>query len=298
MAMRGWTLGWALLALAVPGMAQAGACKRGPELRAMTYNIRLDTASDGPNQWQHRRTEFLAQIDLVRPAIVGFQEVVPGQYADLRSGLPAYTFVGGGRDDGAGQGEASPLAVDRAAFAITASGTFWLSPTPERPSMGWDAAYRRVATWAQLRRRADGLRLLAINTHWDHIGLEARRQSALQLRKWIAAHRQGKQPVLLLGDFNAPLSEGSMASLLAADGPGLPLTDARGAARQGAVGAAITFNAFDPFPKSGNTIDHILVGGGLGVVRYHALAEHFSGRVASDHFPVIADLERPCRGGG
>lgn len=269
--------------------SHAATCAARDDLRAMTYNIRLDVAVDGANRWANRREEFLAQIRLVRPDLLGLQEVVPGQYADLRRGLPDYAFVGGGRDDGAGQGEASPLAVRRSAFSIAASGMFWLSPTPDRPSLGWDAAFRRVATWAHLHRRSDGARLLVVNTHWDHIGLEARLGSALQLRQWIAAHRRAGEAVVLLGDFNAPLAEGSMRVLL----EGKQLRDARAAAREPAVGATITFNAFDPIPKSGQTIDHILVGW-AAVVRYHALAEHFDGRVASDHFPVVADIEPAC----
>ena len=271
--------------------AQAARCGPGNEVRAMTYNIRLDVASDGANAWPHRRTEFLSQIRLLHPAILALQEVVPGQYADLRAGLPGYAFTGGGRDDGAGQGEASPLAVDRSALAIVSSGMFWLSPTPDRPSLGWDAAFRRVATWAQLRRRDDGLRILAISTHWDHVGLDARRNSALQLRRWIAAHRIDKQPVVLLGDFNAPLAEPSLASLM----QGQLVSDSRALSREPPVGAAATFNGFDPVPRAGSTIDHILVGG-IGVSRHHVLAEHFDGRVASDHFPVIADLAPACRG--
>jgi endonuclease/exonuclease/phosphatase family metal-dependent hydrolase len=276
-------------AAAAAAPSQAATCAARADVRAMTYNIRLDVAVDGANRWANRRTEFLAQIKLVRPDLLGLQEVVPGQYADLRQGLPGYAFVGGGRDDGAGQGEASPLAVNRQAFSIGASGMFWLSPTPAVPSLGWDAAYRRVATWAHLRRRSDGVRLLVLNTHWDHVGLEARRNSALQLRSWIGAHRRAGEAVVLLGDFNAPLSEASMQALL----DDRELRDSRAAAREPAVGTTITFNAFDPFPKSGQTIDHILVGG-ADVARYHALAEHFEGRVASDHFPVVADISPSC----
>jgi len=292
---RRWMAGTGALALLVAaGSAQAARCGSQGELRAMTYNIRLDVASDGLNAWPYRRLNLIGQIRLLRPAILGLQEVVPGQYADLRAALPGYAFTGGGRDDGAGQGEASPLAVDRSVLTVVASGMFWLSPSPERPSLGWDAAYRRVATWAQLRRRSDGLRILAINTHWDHVGAEARRQGALQMRQWIAANRRGGQPVVVLGDFNATLGEASLAVLLDRQGAGQPLADARAAAREPAGGSASTFNGFDPLSHSGPAIDHILTGG-LGVARHYVLAEQFAGRVASDHFPVIADLAPACR---
>lgn len=285
-----WLLGAPALASA-PATALATQCGAQSEFRVMTYNIRLDVESDGPNRWAMRRDLFVAQLRLVRPALLGLQEVVPGQYADLRAALPGHVFVGGGRDDGKAAGEASPLAIDRQIFALGRNGMFWLSPTPERPSLGWDAAYRRVASWAHLVRRADGARVLAINTHWDHLGLEARRQSALQLSAWIKANTLRDEAVVLLGDFNARLSEASMQVLT-----GAGLVDARGASREPAVGASITFNGFDPMPKSGETIDHILTRAPLAVQRYHALGEHFDGRVASDHFAVIADLYRPCAG--
>lgn len=269
--------------------ARAATC-RGGDFRVVTYNIRLDTESDGANRWANRRALLTGQVRLLAPDVLGLQEVLPGQRADLASDLPGYAVLGGGRDDGKLAGEASPLLVHRSRFAVRGSGMFWLSPTPAVPSLGWDAAYRRVATWARLQRRSDGLRLLAINTHWDHLGLEARRQSALQLRSWIALQRRPGEAVVLLGDFNAPLSEASLQALLAPAPASLALADSRGISVEAVTGTAITFNGWKPIPESGETIDHILVGPGLGVRRYHVLAEHFDGRLASDHFPVIADL--------
>ncbi len=266
-------------------MAQAATCRPDP-FRVMTYNIRLDTESDGANRWPHRRALFTGQIRLLLPDLLGMQEVLPGQRADLVADLPGYMALGGGRDDGKLAGEASPLFVARARFAVLASGMFWLSPTPAVPSLGWDASYRRVATWAHLRRRADGLALLAINTHWDHLGKEARLGSARQLRQWITANRRKGEAVVLLGDFNAPLTEASLQALLS---PPL-LRDSRALSLEPPIGATITFNGWTTVPIAGDTIDHVLVGDGLGVQRYHALAEHFDGRLASDHFPVIADL--------
>lgn len=271
-------------ALLASAPVQAAPCA--PELRVMTYNIRLDTPADGENRWEKRRPLFLSQLDLLQPAILGLQEVVPGQLSDLEAALPHHQRIGAGRD-GAGQGEASPLFVSRRLFTVRASGMFWLSSTPQVPSLGWDASYRRVATWAHLRRRADGARVLAINTHWDHLGKQARLESGKMLASWIAAHRKRGEAVVLLGDFNAELTESSMQALLGS------LADARTAAGSKAAGTTITFNGYDPSPRSGQTIDHVLVAPGTRVLRYHALAEQFDGRLASDHFPVIADLALP-----
>lgn len=284
----------------MPGAADAATrpqprCSAPIETRAMTYNIRLDTPADGPNQWQYRRALVVAQIELARPEILGFQEVLPVQRADLATALKGYTLLGGGRDDGRSAGEASPLAIDRKVYRVVSSGMFWLSETPSVPSLGWDAAYRRVASWAHLVRRADGARVLAVNTHWDHLGAAAREGSARQLGQWLKANKGKGEAAILIGDFNAPLGEASLQHLLHGAGGGLALRDARAAAGASATGTAITFNGFDPQPRAGETIDHILVAGGIAVRRYHVLAEHFDGRVASDHFPVIADLALACR---
>lgn len=279
----------AAFAAALCGASDAPAATdgcRAPGLRAMTYNIRLDTEADGENRWAMRRAMLIAQVRLVRPAIAGFQEVLPSQRADLAAGLDGYVLLGGGRDDGRNRGEAAPLLIDKARFRIASHGMFWLSPTPNRPSLGWDAAYPRVATWAHLVARGSGKPVLAVNTHWDHVGMVARRASALQLREWIAAHAQPGEAVLLLGDFNAPLAEGSLQSLLAVPA----LRDTRAASREAPVGGPATFNGWQIDPGSHPAIDHLIVGPGISVERYHVLAAHFGGRLASDHFPVIADL--------
>lgn len=287
-----------LLALAGQAGAKGASCTPSAPLRAMTYNIRLDTPADGENRWERRRALLVSQIRLVRPAVLGMQEVLPGQRADLEAALPGYLRMGGGRDDGKDAGEASPLFVDRAAFAVQASGTFWLSPTPDRPSKGWGAAYPRIASWAHLRRRQDGLRLLAINTHWDHIGAQARAESARQIAGWIAGNKASGEALVLLGDFNAPLDEPSLRWLTGANGPGTGLVDSRAAAGVNAAAGTNSFNGFDPLPRSGGVIDHILVESGASVPLYHLLAAHFDGHVASDHFAVIADLTFACRKAG
>lgn len=285
-----------LLALALTAGAPADArrtapvrtCAAADTFRVVTYNIRLDVAVDGDNDWAHRRPLFLSQLALLHPAILGMQEVVPGQRADLDATLPGYASLGGGRDDGKKQGEASPLYVDRARFRVLASGMFWLSPTPDRPSLGWDAAFRRVATWAHLTRKDGAGPVLAVNTHWDHVGKQARRESARQLLGWVAQNRRAGEQVVLLGDFNAGSDDEALR--LALSGDAVRLEDSQIVAGAKATGNSASFNDFRPLPPPASPIDHILVGKGTAVTLHHILAENFDGRVASDHFPVVADI--------
>jgi endonuclease/exonuclease/phosphatase family metal-dependent hydrolase len=278
--------------LAMVLLAAAAAAAEPQPLRLMTYNIRLDLASDGVNAWPHRRQWVSAQIHWLRPDLFGLQEVLPGQRADLATDLPQYRIFGEGRD-GNGAGEAAPIGYDTQRFEFLDGGTFWLSPTPDLPSKGWDAAYRRVVTWTRLRLRDSRQVVLAINTHWDHIGLEARRQSAAQMLRWIRENSRRCERVLVFGDFNSTLDSEQMRALVQ---PPLALRDARGSTRTPPFGPAGTFNNFGPAPTLPLAIDHILVGEGVEVQHYAVISQLIEGRVPSDHFPVLVDLAiQRCR---
>lgn len=276
-----------LAALTIIGRAPAE--PRCPPLRVMTYNIRLALDADGPNRWEARRRAFIGQVQLMQPAILGLQEVVAGQKADLERWLPGYKFLGAARDDGRSAGEFSNLAIRQSTLEVRSSGTFWLSPTPAIPTKGWDAAYRRIATWAHLVRRADGRKFLVLNTHLDNEGPRARLEGAREIIRWLAANRAPGESLLMTGDFN---SEPGSPPYEALTSSALGLRDARTVSRWPPIGPEGTFNNFDPLPASSRRIDYVLVDPSIGVERYAVLSWHGEqGRVASDHFPVVADLE-------
>lgn len=260
----------------------------------MTYNIRLDLKSDGENRWDKRRDQFIGQIELMRPEILGLQEVVPGQKRDLEKALPSYELLGVARDDGKESGEFSNLAILRSAFRVRASGTFWLSETPDRPSKGWDAAFPRIATWARLTRLRDGRRFFALNTHFDHMGAIAQLQAARQIEAFLAANRRDSEAVIMTGDLNSVPDSPALAALT--KGPA-ELRDSRRDSIAPVLGPEGTFNAFNALPPTSRRIDYILHDSRLRTVRHATLAWHGEeNRVASDHFPVLADLiEAGCR---
>jgi endonuclease/exonuclease/phosphatase family metal-dependent hydrolase len=261
-------------------------------VRLMTYNIRLDLASDGVNAWPHRRDWVAAQIQWLRPDIFGMQEVLPNQKSDLAAALPEYRILGGGRDDGKEKGEASPIGFDAQRFDLLETGLFWLSPTPDVPSKGWDAAYNRVATWARLRAHGTRHVILAVNTHWDHIGTIARQESALQIARWIESNAKHCEQVMLFGDFNSRIEDEPLKSIKAA----LGLRDARAVSKSAPFGPANTFNGFEPAPADARVIDHFLLGKQVEVDRYLVLSQVIDGRWPSDHFPVLIDATIPeCR---
>ncbi len=263
-------------------------------LRVMTYNIRLDTPSDGVNNWSHRRDWLTSQIHWLRPDIFGLQEVVINQKRDIANAMLDFVLVGNGRDDGKDAGESSPIGYNVHRFSLLGSGTFWLSPTPNVPSKGWDAAYPRVATWVRLREKTGGKLILVINTHWDHIGGEARKQSGLLLKQWLLDHRKRRDHVILIGDFNCETESEPLKILTDLNSP-VWLRNASLNSTSRPFGPSGTFNDFKLQPETPRTIDHILVGGHKGgeilINRYAVIAQNIDGRMISDHYPVIAELQ-------
>ncbi|SBV32103.1 Endonuclease/exonuclease/phosphatase [uncultured Sphingopyxis sp.] len=275
--------------LALPATAK----ERADHYEAMTYNIRLDVASDGDNAWPHRRAALTALVAYQAPDLVGMQEVLQHQKQAVEADLPAYQFVGVARDDGKAKGEYSMLGFRRDRFALVGSGTFWLSPTPDVPSKGWDAALPRIATWARLHDRTAQRNLLVVNTHFDHIGEVARQESARHIRRWIDGERKPGESAVLMGDFNSPATSEPYAAIVA-PGQGA-LRDSRMISRTPHYGPLGTFTGFDIARTDASPIDHIFVSDDVAVLRHATLTDQNGGKLPSDHYPVVADL---CIGRG
>jgi len=196
-----------LVALVFLYVCFAATISMGQSIKVMTYNIRLDTPVDSVNQWPKRTHKVFALIKKYDPDILGVQEAIHHQLMDLVKNLPEYDYVGVGRDDGKTKGEYSAILYKKKRFKVIEQSTFWLSEKPNEPgSKSWDAAITRVASWAKLKDIKTKKEFLAINTHFDHIGKEARTNSASLLKQ--NASELGKSlPVIITGDFNCTRTE-------------------------------------------------------------------------------------------
>lgn len=169
-----------------------------------TFNIRYDNGDDAKagRGWKQRRDSLASFIRTQHIDIVGMQEVLHNQKEDLLQLLPGYGYVGVGRDDGDTKGEYAPIFYRKERFAILDSGTFWLSQHPDSIGfIGWDGACCRIATWAKMRDKQTKQVFMAVNTHFDHVGVEARRKGALLIIDKIK-QIVGNRPAILTGDFN------------------------------------------------------------------------------------------------
>ena len=254
-------------------------------LEVMTFNIRYDTASDGADRWDLRKDQVAGVIASRRPDVVGLQEAKHHQLQWLLGALPEYASVGVGRDDGQTAGEYAAILYRRERFAVTQSGTFWLSPTPEVPgSKGWGASLPRICTWARLVESATGQAFYHFNTHLDHLS-EPARENGLALIAQRIAERDPADPAVLTGDFNAEETSRALAVLLS-DGSPVPVDAYRTVHPE--ESAAGTFHGFSGHPSE--RIDYVLLSPEWQVRSAEIVRDSRSGRYPSDHFPVYATV--------
>lgn len=259
-------------------------------LRVMSFNVRYDEARDGANAWPRRKDMVAGTIAFHRADVAGLQEVLASQLADLRELLPEYAAVGVGRDDGREAGEFNPILFRKDRFRLLGSSTFWLSEDPERPGVkGWDAACARVVTWARLRDLWTGMTFVAFNTHFDHVGERARRESARLILSELP-RIAGGAPFVLTGDFNCTREDPAHQALVSGGERGALLRDARDLAARPPFGPPASFNGFRAEPAAGLPIDHIFVGPSVVVARIGILPATWAGRFVSDHNPVLAEI--------
>ena len=257
-----------------------------PEIRVMTFNIRYDNPQDGKFAWKNRRENVCKMLDFHRVDIAGMQEVLKNQLADLRGGASEFSAIGIGRKDGKDRGEFSPILYRKERFKLLKWGTFWLSETPQDTgSVGWDAALERICTWAHFQERTHSQSFFIFNTHFDHRGQNARRQSVNLIKRKISQIAAGA-PVILCGDFNLEENSAVYHEILS----GAPqLIDSRHAARL-VYGPEGTFTGFNIRPERLKTIDFIFAGPQWSILRQGTLSENWNGLLPSDHRPVIADF--------
>ena len=259
-------------------------------VNVMTFNIRYDNPEDSLDNWKFRKDRVANAICFSDADIVGTQEVLHNQLEDLKQRLPGYGVIGVGREDGKEKGEYSALLYKKDRFTLLDSGYFWLSETPEVPgSKGWDGACERIASWAKLQDKVSGRQFFALNTHLDHVGVVARRESiSLILDK--VNKLSGGLPVIVTGDFNANPDSDVIKYVTDSKNP-QHLTDSRQIAAV-VYGPAWSFHDFGKIPYARRPlIDYVFVRNGLKVSRYGVLAETENNAFLSDHAPVLVTVE-------
>jgi endonuclease/exonuclease/phosphatase family metal-dependent hydrolase len=254
-------------------------------IQVITYNIRLNTPDDGINAWPNRSKQVAALLIFHDPDVFGIQEALSGQIEDLQAQLPKMKWVGVGRDDGKKAGEYSPIFYNSEKYKSLKQGWFWLSETPDKPGLGWDAACNRVCTWVLLETEKKDKQFMVFNTHFDHKGTTARVESAKLILRKIKELNKDNLPVILTGDFNLTPEQAPVAVITK------ELKDSRSISKKPPYGPSGTFNGFDFNSPLKDRIDYVFVSEQVEVKDYAVLSDSKDLRYPSDHLPVFVNLE-------
>ena len=282
-----------------------------------SYNIRYKNAGDSArgDQWQKRCQVICDQVNFMAPDIFGAQEVLHEQLTDMLARLDGYDCIGVGRDDGKTKGEYAAIFYNKERVRLLEQGNFWLSETPEKPSLGWDAACVRICTWGRFLMAEGGARneeFFFFNLHMDHVGKVARREAAKLVVQKIKELTASSSPqIILTGDFNVDQND-EIYRIFTESGI---LKDSYDCARLRFAENG-TFNSFksDLFTRS--RIDHIFVSPPTEVDAYGVLTDsywipdttsaqemksadapqeisfsRYERRLPSDHYPVFVRLK-------
>ncbi|MCF2494904.1 endonuclease/exonuclease/phosphatase family protein [Dyadobacter chenhuakuii] len=253
-------------------------------INVASYNLRYNTANDGVNAWPNRKENVKGLIRFHEFDIFGVQEALIGQLKDVAE-LTEFIFYGKGRDDGKEGGEHSAIFYKKDRFKALQSGDFWLSETPDKPGKGWDATCcNRIASWVKFQDLLSKKEFYFFNVHFDHQGVEARRQSGHLMVKKIS-EIAGKSTVILTGDFNSTPETEQIKTI-----QGL-LNDSHEVTKQPPYGPEGTFNSFKFDAAMDKRIDYIFVSKNINVLKYGVLTDAKEQRYPSDHQPVLIKVE-------
>lgn len=265
------------LVMAMPVAANAGTPD---EITVISYNIRNGEANDGTNSWQYRYPTSAMMIMDQKPDIFGVQEAYDYQVAYLKEYCEGYKCVGVGREDGKHDGEHMSIFYNSKTVKLLKWGTYWLSETPDKPSLGWDAACRRTATWALMKDKKNGRKFYYVNTHLDHVGVLAQKNGLALIVDHIKAMNKEGYPMILTGDFNVEPSNPVLSDL------DKMMTSARDAAVKTDKGGT-----YHGWGKESEVIDHIYYSGFSACTLFEIVKKSYLDiKFVSDHYPVRAVL--------
>ena len=253
-------------------------------LDVMTFNIRLDAASDSVNAWPNRKADVGLMLRYYAPDLFGMQEVRPNQLADHSTILVGYGHVGVGRDDGRNAGEHCPIFYKEQRFKLLRHGDFALGPdTKTFGQKAWDASYPRMATWVVLKDKESGKLLAYVNTHLDNDGHQARIEGIRLVIREMNKLAPGL-PLIVTGDFNCteqqPLDELRSAGMINTR-EASPIV----------YGPAWSFHDFGRLPiDQRDLLDYIFVSRDFQVKSYRVIGDKPDSHYLSDHCPVVSRI--------
>lgn len=269
-------------------------------IRFASYNVRVATDPEPYRQWSYRKADV---ADIIKNVgnfdVFGVQELRnQTQQEELMAFLSdTYAIERRARDNDAGTiGERIAILYKKDRFFWLNSGFFFLNESTTTAGPGWDAKLSRVCMWIKFKDLNTNKEFYFFNTHFDHAGVVARRESALLILRKIKEINTEKLPLILVGDLNAQPDKIPILNLLNGAEYQQPKTadallDSRTLPPSGSVvGTVGTTNGWNnPLGGLTNRIDYIFLSqSNIEVPYYITINDRYNPNAyPSDHFPVM-----------
>lgn len=251
------------------------------DITVMTYNVKI--SGSGLRSVETRLPLIVNNIKLNAPDSFGIQEADKNWVEGIAEKTDDYAHVEKHREDGIEKGEASAIFYLKEKYELVDSGHFWLSETPDEPSFGWDAACERITTWVILKDKGTGFTYAHFNTHFDHVGSQAKAESVALLSAKIAEIAPDI-PVVLTGDFNLREGSSNYSNLVSCG-----LKDTKYLAER--YDNHATYHGYNVVMPNTKPIDFVFVNGYVSSVKSSRINSSFINHIfASDHFPVTVEM--------
>jgi endonuclease/exonuclease/phosphatase family metal-dependent hydrolase len=259
-------------------------------IKAISFNIRVDTLFDGLNRWKTRKDIVVDTLVDHAADVIGLQEALDHQVRQIQQALPQYDYYAVGRNDGKRKGESCALLYRKDRFNLRDYGTFWFSDTPSKPgSKDWGNLWPRICSWIYLTEKTTGTSFYVYNVHLAVLSQNSRQKSAELLARRIAT-RSSNDPFIVMGDFNMEIDNPAMEYLQNIDSktPYPKMLSAWQCLHPGRTGNGTRHSFLGE--TSGPKIDHIPICESARALDVQIDHRRINGRYPSDHFPVIAKI--------
>lgn len=256
-------------------------------LDIMSFNIRMNYKDDGANNWQFRREYMTDLIRWHEPDLLGVQEAHFPQYIDMKSLLPEYKAFG--PSEGRQGAESVAVFYLKSRMVLIDSGTFWLSKTPEKQSIGWDANLRRTVSWGAFKVKDSNKKVYFFVTHFDHKGSRAREESTKLLLQKVN-QISGRNNAFIAGDFNLREDSHYYKMFINGFGSTPSFYDTRKLSEK-YFGPAWTIQDFGLMPvEKRPRIDYIFSNKKVRVTHFHNISDQRGDVYPSDHNPQLSTV--------
>jgi endonuclease/exonuclease/phosphatase family metal-dependent hydrolase len=249
-------------------------------LKILSFNIPLSGSNNWQEDWDYRQNPIAEMPRHYDIDIICYQEPHEPQAKFIASKLPEYEYYGRGRNAD-GTSEYQPIFWRKNRFALKDKGCFWLSTEPDVPgSQSWDSACVRQTIWVNLFDKLSSRELIIMNTHWDHVGVQARIFSAEVINDKIAelSQKYPEATIILCGDFNEEMDAAGVNLLEMRQ---IPTTETSH------FGGIFTFVGWTNEVQA--IIDMIFVRGErIACKQYGVLLDTIGSRKLSDHNPLYS----------